>query len=305
MPLILATSQFATSADPTANAAAMIGQVKEAAARGADLVHFPEACLSGYAGHGLGSHDGYDWAALRQARAAVVAAVRQAGIWAVIGSAHPLSAGNKPHNSLYILDDQGRLVDRYDKRFCAGDETARTGDLAHYTPGDHACPFTLKDVRIGTLICHEYRYPELYRDYQRRGVQLILHSFHSGNINPARFAEMAAAVGSEHHPLNPATTIAGITQLNAVPTAAADNHFWISAANSSARHSCWGAFVARPDGVVTGRLPVEEPGLLITRIDLREHFYDSTRAWRERAMQGILHSGTLVEDPRSKARREF
>jgi hypothetical protein len=29
---------------------------------------------------------------------------------------------------------------------------------------------------------------------------------------------------------------------------------------------------------------------------------DSTVAWRERAMDGVLHSGTLVRDERSEAR---
>ena len=303
--LILATSQFATSADPARNAAQMMRQIDEAALLGADLIHFPEACLAGYAGHDLASYAGYDWAALRKETAAVAAHIGRAGIWAVFGSAHPLSGTHKPHNALYVIDGQGRLIDRYDKRFCAGDETEGEGDLAHYTPGDHVCVFSVKDVCIGTLICHEYRYPELYRDYQRRGAQVILHSFHSGNIAPSRFAAMERAVGMENHVLNCATTIAGITQLSAVPAAAADNHLWISCSNSSAPRSCWPAFVVRPDGVVTGRLEPEQPGLLLTEIDPRKAYYDSTRAWRQRAMDGVLHSGTLVDDPRSKARQIF
>lgn len=36
----------------------------------------------------------------------------------VLGSAHRLSGANNPHNSLYVIDDDGALVDRYDKRFC-------------------------------------------------------------------------------------------------------------------------------------------------------------------------------------------
>jgi predicted amidohydrolase len=41
-------------------------------------------------------------------------------------------------------------------------------------------PQTVKGVRCGALICHDFRYDELYREYLRRGVQLILHSFHNG-----------------------------------------------------------------------------------------------------------------------------
>jgi len=34
----------------------------------------------------------------------------------------------------------------------------------------------------------------------------------------------------------------------------------------------------------------------------RQDLYDSTAAWRGRAMAGVLHSGTLVSDPRSEDR---
>jgi len=305
MTLTIATSQFDTSADPATNAQAMMQQVSEAKAAGADIIHFPEACLSGYAGHDLVSYEGYDWVALRRATNDLVDHIRQTRIWVAFGSAHLLSPGHKPHNSVYVINDHGELVDRYDKRFCAGAADGRTGDLAHYTPGNHGCLFSLKGRRIGILICHEYRYPELYREYKRQGADLLLHSFHAGNLSSERFAAMEAVVGAGHHALNPATTIAGITQLAAVPAAAADNYLWISCANSSAPRSCWGAFMARPDGVVTGRLPVEQAGLLITTIDPATAYYDSTRDWRERAMNGQLHSGRLLDDPRSKNRTSF
>ena len=62
----------------------------------------------------------------------------------VLGSAHRLTEPNKPHNSLYIIDEEGRLIDRYDKRFCSGDASGMTGDLAHYSPGDHFSVFAIR-----------------------------------------------------------------------------------------------------------------------------------------------------------------
>jgi deaminated glutathione amidase len=59
------------------------------------------------------------------------------GIWVVLGSAHRLSGGQKPHNRVYVISDSGEIVDRYEERFCGGDPDGRAGDLAHYTPGDH------------------------------------------------------------------------------------------------------------------------------------------------------------------------
>jgi len=58
----------------------------------------------------------------------------------------------------------------------------------------------------------------------------------------------------------------------------------------------------RPDGVVTGRLRREETGVLLSIVDTDARYYDSTEAWRDRAMAGILHSGDLVADPRSEDR---
>ncbi len=305
MSLRLATSQFPTSGDPAANAEYMIRQIREAKRQGADLIHFAEACLSGYAGHDLEGYEAYDWETLRTASRAVVDAAAEVGVWIVFGSAHPLSEGRKPHNCLYVVDDRGKLVDRYDKLFCAGDASEESGDLAHYTPGSHFCVFEVKGVRLGTLICHDYRYPELYREYGRRGIRVMLHSFHSGNLSAERLTEMEEVVGKANHALNPATTIAGITQLAAMHAVASNNNMWISCSNSSAPRSCWPAFVVRPDGVVTGKLEPERPGILVTEIDPDRAFYDSTKAWRDRASSGVFHSGTLVDDPRSDARGEF
>jgi predicted amidohydrolase len=253
----------------------------------------------------LEGYEGYDWGRLRKATRAVVDAGAGAGIWVIFGSVHPLSDERKPHNSLYIVNDRGELVDRYDKLFCAGDASETAGELAHYTPGSHFCVFEVKGVRLGTLICHEYRYPELYREYGRRGVSVMLHSFHAGNLSAGRFAEMEEMVGAANHALNPATTIAGITQPTAMHGAASSNNMWISCSNSSSPRSCWPAFVVRPDGVVTGKLEPERPGILVTEIDLEQAFYDSTKAWRDRASRGVYHSGTLIDDPRSNARQEF
>src|SRR5205823_11385475 len=125
----------------------------------------------------------------------VLDAARELGIWVVLGSAHRLGDGHKPHNSLYIIDDRGEIVDRYDKRFCSGDPGARTGDLAHYSPGDHAAVWEINGVRCGALICYDYRFPELYRDYARSSVQLMFHSFHAANVSDDRLRQSRAALG--------------------------------------------------------------------------------------------------------------
>jgi len=83
---------------------------------------------------------------------------------------------------------------------------------------------------------------------------------------------------------------------------AANNHLWISYPNSSARESCLPSFFVRPDGVVTGKLRQNTAGVLGSEVDTEEEIYDSTAAWRDRALDGVLHSGTLVRDERSQDR---
>jgi hypothetical protein len=77
---------------------------------------------------------------------------------------------------------------------------------------------------------------------------------------------------------------------------------WISYPNSSARESCWPSFFVRPDGVMTGRLRRNTAGVLVSEVDTDEDIYDSMVAWRDRAMDNVLHSCTLVLDGRSDER---
>ncbi len=113
---------------------------------------------------------------------------------------------------------------------------------------------------------------------------------------------MRQGVGPQLHRINNGSTLPEITMRAAMHAAASNNYMWISCSNSSARESCWPAFFVRPDGVVTGRLRLHTAGVLISTVDTGRRFYDSTAAWRDRAMRGVLHSGAVVQDKRSEDR---
>ena len=304
MKLVIATCQFPVEADIGRNLLYVARQMHTAKGRGADVVHFPEACLSGYAGPDFTSCDDLDWSLLRDSTEQVLNLARRLRLWVILGSTHRLTGRHKPHNSLYIIDDRGELVDRYDKMFCAGDgrPNPQTGDLANYSPGNHFSVFSINGVLCGALICHDYRYPELYREYKRREVQIIFHSYHAGHIPRERMQAMQDYAGAGLHKLNGGSTLPGITMPAMMQATAAANHVWISCPNSSARESCWGSFFVRPDGVITGRLRLHAAGVLLSTVDTNASLYDSTAAWRARAMRGVLHSGTLIRDQRSDER---
>ncbi|HEV8246998.1 MAG TPA: carbon-nitrogen hydrolase family protein [Polyangiaceae bacterium] len=303
MVLRVATCQFPVDADISRNTRYVLRQLGIAKQRGAQIAHFPECGLSGYAGSEFETYEDFDWPLLRSGMELVLERARELKLWVILGSSHKLTGSHKPHNSSYVISAAGKVIDRYDKRFCSGDRAKKSGDLAHYSPGQHLCVFEVGGVRCGTLICYEYRFPELYREYKRRGVQLIFHSYHAGHLTPRSLKSMQEQVGVRVRRLNPGSTLPEITMPAAMHVAAANNYVWISCSNTSARESCWPSFFVRPDGVITGRLRRNTAGVLVSAVNTKRQYYDSTLAWRQRAMGGIFHSGNLVRDSRSSDRK--
>ena len=143
-------------------------QMRTSRELGADAAHFPEACLSGYAGTDFKSYRGYDWDLLEACMRQVLELARQLRLWVILGSTHRLTGRHRPHNSVYIINDRGMLVDRYDKMFCSGGRDERTGDLAHYSPGNHFTVFNVNGIRCGVLICYDYSFQSCYSTLWQR-----------------------------------------------------------------------------------------------------------------------------------------
>ncbi len=272
----VATCQFPVSGNVAENAAWIRRQMREAHSRGASVVHFSELALSGYAGVDLKSMEDFDWVRQRAELESILALAKELDVWVILGSAHALSGSHKPHNSLYVINPEGRVVERYDKRFCT------TRDLRHYSPGTHFAVFDINGVRCGLLICYDIRFPELYRQYCKRGVRVVFHSFHNARQKK----------GSIHPKIMPPTAQAR----------AATNNMYLSLNNSCARHSWQSRFIT-PDGLIKAELPLDRPGVMVNRVDLAKKYYDASRPYRLGSIDGVWHSGEVVDDPRSKDRQ--
>ena len=283
--LQVATCQFPVSEDPRANAHHVLRQIRAAAAKGAQVAHFCEAALSGYAGVEFPSFANYDWHRLRENTERVMRAAGEAGIWVVVGSAHRLSGAHRPHNSVFVIDASGEISGRYDKRFCT------SSDLRHYSPGNRACEFSIRGVKCGVQICYDFRFQELYREAYASGVRLMFHSYHNAHRDPEKLRQEGNIWGH----IVPST----------MHTYAANNHMWISATNSSRPQSCWPGFFVHPDGREAGRLRLHSSGVLVNEVDTTRRFYDAPSPWRDRVLKGILHSGELVQDKRSRSTTEL
>src|SRR4030042_1316000 len=196
-------------------------------------------------------------------------------LWVVLGSSHKLTAPNKPHNCLYLINPQGQIADRYDKRFCT------EKDLNYYTPGNRFVTFEPNGVKCALLICFDLRFPELYRELKKLNVQCIFQSFYN-----ARQKEQ-----SVHKHI-----IRQTMQANA-----ASNYFWVSLSNSSAPIARYSSSFIQPDGEIINELKLNKPGIMVNTVDTSRSFYDPSAKFRTLAMKGILTNGPgSLDDARSK-----
>ena len=140
----IAVAQTTATPDVRHNGRTVRRLMREAAVQKARLLQFPEGFLSGYAKEQVDDWDDVDWPAVRDELQQITALAGELGIWVVLGSAHPLTPPNRPHNSLYVISDAGRIVDRYDKRFCSNTEITR-----FYSPGFEPVVFEVDGFRFG------------------------------------------------------------------------------------------------------------------------------------------------------------
>jgi predicted amidohydrolase len=271
----IATCQFPVSESVQQNSKYIQKFLQRAKQLDADIVHFSECALSGYAGVDFESFEDYDWPLLVEETQKIMALAAELQLWVVLGSAHKLMPPNKPHNCLYLISPQGHIKNRYDKRFC----TER--DLNHYTPGNRFVIFEISNVRCALLICFDLRFPELYRELKKSDVQCIFQSFYN-----ARQKEQ-----SVHKHI-----IRQTMQANA-----ASNYFWVSLSNSCGKIAPYPSCFIQPDGEIVKELKPNKSGIMVNTVDMTLSFYDPSAKFRDLAMQGILTNGPVkLNDPRSK-----
>ena len=273
--LKVATCQFAVGVSIKRNSNRICEFLHKASKAKADIVHFSECALSGYVGTDFPNFNGYDWILLREETEKIMAIAAKLGLWVVLGSTHRLTEPNKPHNSLYLISPDGKIIDRYDKRFCT------PGDLRRLTPGSRFVNFAINGVKCSLLICFDLRFPEIYRQLYKQKVNCIFQSFYN-----------ARQKGPSIH-----THIMRQT----MQCRAATNRFWVSMSNSSGYYSPYPSCFIQPDGKIVRQLRSNRPGFMVNTVDLSGKFYDPMADFRDMAISGKLsNEQEVVNDPRSR-----
>jgi len=224
--LRIAVAQSTVHEDPTN--AAMLREsgaevrrlMKQAADAGARLVHFTEGAIcfpnkrvmSELGPDEIGASDWRkaQWTVLKEELDRIAALSGELGMWTVIPSVHQLPAPNRPHNSMYVVSDQGKVVARYDER------TLSTTKITWmYTPGKQPVTFEVSGYRFGLALGLDVLFPELFTEYDQLDVDAVLVSYStsgsSGNETVQTKARGCASTNTYWISLAvPANPVAGV-----------------------------------------------------------------------------------------------
>jgi predicted amidohydrolase len=264
--LTIATCQHAVCGNVELNLATILQQIKTAKNKKAEIVHFPECSLTGYGGIDIPEIRKKDYALPLLAVEKVKVLAEELKIYVILGSHHFENHQSKPKNSLYVINRKGEIEYRYDKQILAG--TTGSEDHLYYSKGDKPVIFEIDGIKCGLLICHEWRYPELYRDYKKLGAEIIFHSWYDGGLTEAEYLTKGKSEGE--------------LIIGAVKGYAANNYLWVSGSNTSKKESCFPCFVVRPDGEIAHKSIRNRSSVLVSKINLKQKFEDPSYYGRQR-----------------------
>ncbi|HYD09410.1 MAG TPA: carbon-nitrogen hydrolase family protein [Acidimicrobiales bacterium] len=209
------------------------------------------------------------WSVLDEELREISRCAGELGVWTVVGAPHRLSDGRRPHNSLYVLSDEGTLVTRYDKRRLSTTEVTQL-----YTPGTEPGVVEVDGFRIGVVLCLETLFPELFVSYALDGCDLVV---------------VASAPDAGFHRM-----CAGHAAMNAMNVG-----LCVAASDADgSRSGVWSMFgsVARAD--------TSGPALVVADID--HALTGPGRDFHRLARTGELYAGRHApDDPRSRDRQSF
>ncbi|WP_159588293.1 carbon-nitrogen hydrolase family protein [Chelativorans xinjiangense] len=264
--LAVATCQIPVEHDIARNLQHILELVRRAAAAGADVAHFPECALSGYGPASWPDWQGFDWSALDAAVEALRAEARASGIWVVVGSVHRASPQVQPTNSLLVIDRQGEIAGRYDKRRCS------VNDLRAFAPGESGLTVAIEGVHCGFLICLDWAFPELWQAYAGE-VELVFHSCISDNVQRDRI---------EAHAIRP--LLQGYAWLH---------QYAVSCANSCRPRQNFPSFWIERSGHAGKQMSHDQIGFVANALmedPAQDRFFDMIRRFRASATDGSLYA---------------
>ncbi|MDD1622285.1 MAG: NAD+ synthase [Methylococcaceae bacterium] len=178
LKIALAQLNF-TVADIRANTAKIIAAVEQAKHKLADVVVFPELCVTGYPPEDLLLRADF----IEQAQRAVMEIARQVhGITVVIG--YPQKHGHLLYNAAVVLGD-GTVVAEYHKN--ALPNYGVFDEHRYFNAGHQLCLFDVKGSKLALTICEDIWQAGIIARNREAGADIILalnaSPFHAGKVH--------------------------------------------------------------------------------------------------------------------------
>jgi predicted amidohydrolase len=237
--LHVAAVQMRSRRDLAANVKHTAGWLKKCADDGVDVAVFPECSASGYFNDYTPKLTAKE---LADAEARLADACKEHRIWAVVGV--PVRENGKLFNSAVVIDDAGKVRERYHKVQLAEPWP---------DPGDHLSVFRVKGVPCSIIICHDERYPELVRLPVLAGARVVFYLSHESPI-------------TQEHKLGPYRA--------QIQARAVENGVYIVHANAPANADATGSHgqsrLIDPDGNLIREASMFQEEVLTATLDLKK-----------------------------------
>ncbi len=173
--------------------ARLLDMMREAKARGSDLVVFPELALTTFFPRWWMEDEAeidsfYEAEMPGSATRPLFEAARQLGIGFYLGYAELAREGGRKRrfNTAILVDKAGAIVGKYRKVHLPGHADLRPGypyqhlEKRYFEPGDLGFPvWRALDANVGMCICNDRRWPETYRVMGLRDVELVLLGYNT------------------------------------------------------------------------------------------------------------------------------
>lgn len=242
----IAIIQLRTELDQDETLEKAAALVREAAAKGAELVVLPEMWSCPYS---KGYFKKYAVLGHERAWAAMSSWARELGIYLVGGSV-PEAENGRLYNSCFVFNDRGEQIARHRKvhLFDVDLPGMSFKESDTFDPGEEITVFDTPWGKMGCAICFDLRFPELFRAMALKGAKLI--------FLPAQFN---MKTGPAHWELS-------------LRARAVDCQVFVAAA-AAARYEgfdyeCWGhSMLVDPYGIILAQADEKEQ-ILYSQVDL-------------------------------------
>ena len=220
--------------------------LSEAAARGAEIVCFPEAYVPGLRGLDF-EVPPFDPAQQERVLRTTAELARKHRIATVLGMERLTEAGRQI--AAVVVDAGGEIQ---------GIQTKNQLDPTEdplYVPGCTRQLFEINGLKFGVAICHEgFRYPETVRWAARRGARLVFHPHCTGSDRAGVSLTQWGSPGGPYYE-------------KAMMMRSIENAIYFASVNYAFRYQESATSLIGPSGECLAHLPYGEEGVLVQAID--------------------------------------